>query len=140
MLKIYINEEATNSCNIPSVTTYDGDKRSSKNEVYYFGNPPKPPMSLRDYFDKKDKSEKNNKDWFVLINILSTIALILSLGGNILVNYQKRFGFIIWGVSNIFWILVNFLGNLNVPQVIMYVIYLILNIQGFIIWSKKNDS
>ena len=71
-----------------------------------------------------------------MILSLSIIALILSLVGNILVNYKKKLGFIIWISSNVFWIIVNFLGDVNYPQVIMYIVYAILNIQGYINWRK----
>ena len=75
-----------------------------------------------------------------MILTLSIIALILSLVGNILVNYKKKLGFVIWISSNVFWIIVNFMGDVNYPQVIMYIIYAILNIQGFINWSKKKEN
>ena len=73
-----------------------------------------------------------------MIFMISTLALILALTGNILVNFRKKFGFIIWTLSNIVWILVNFLGTMNIPQVIMYAVYMVLNMQGFIVWSKKD--
>ena len=72
-----------------------------------------------------------------MTEFISILALLTSLTGNILVNYQKRFGFIIWSVSNIFWIWVNFISTLNVPQVIMYFVYLLLNLQGFLVWGRK---
>ena len=74
-----------------------------------------------------------------MILTLSIIALILSLVGNILVNYKKKLGFIIWISSNVFWIIINFLGEVNYPQVIMYLIYGILNVQGYVNWSKKKE-
>ena len=72
-----------------------------------------------------------------MILTLSIIALILSLVGNILVNYKKKLGFVIWISSNVFWIIVNFLGDVNYPQVIMYIVYAILNVQGYINWRKS---
>ena len=74
-----------------------------------------------------------------MILSLSIIALILSLVGNILVNYKRKLGFIIWISSNVFWIVVNFLGDVNYPQVIMYIVYAILNVQGYINWSKSKE-
>ena len=74
-----------------------------------------------------------------MILTLSIIALILSLIGNILVNYKKKLGFIIWISSNVFWIIVNFVGEMNYPQVIMYLIYAGLNVQGYINWSRKKE-
>lgn len=72
-----------------------------------------------------------------MVTIVSVLALITSLSGNILVNYKRRIGFIIWSISNVFWIWVNFISTLNVSQVIMYLVYLLLNIQGFIVWGRK---
>ena len=72
-----------------------------------------------------------------MILALSIIALIFSLVGNILVNFKKKLGFIIWTVSNVFWIIVNFIGDMNYPQVIMYLVYAGLNVQGFVNWSKS---
>ena len=72
-----------------------------------------------------------------MILTLSIIALIFSLVGNILVNFKKKLGFIIWTVSNVFWIVVNFIGDMNYPQVIMYLVYAGLNVQGYINWSRS---
>lgn len=75
-----------------------------------------------------------------MVFTISTIALIFALTGNILVNFRKKLGFVIWTLSNILWIAVNLLGTLNIPQVIMYLVYITLNIQGFIVWSRKDKS
>ena len=75
-----------------------------------------------------------------MILTLSIIALVLSLVGNILVNYKKKLGFVIWISSNVFWIVVNFMGDVNYPQVIMYIVYAILNVQGYINWSKSEKK
>lgn len=73
----------------------------------------------------------------MLLHVLSVLSLILSLAGNILVNYKKRYGFVVWIASNISWIVVNLVGYTNWPQIIMYVVYAALNVQGFILWSRK---
>jgi nicotinamide riboside transporter PnuC len=75
-----------------------------------------------------------------MYDILSVIALVLSLTGNILINYKKRIGYIVWIASNIAWIAVNVTGQFNIPMVIMYVVYVALNVQGFVLWSRKNKS
>lgn len=74
-----------------------------------------------------------------VLTFLSILSLILSLTGNILVNYKMRYGFIVWIASNFSWIAVNLVGETNWPQIIMFVIYAGLNVQGFIIWSKKKQ-
>lgn len=76
----------------------------------------------------------------MLLHVLSVLSLILSLAGNILVNYKKRYGFVVWIASNISWIVVNLVGETNWPQVVMFVVYAGLNVQGFILWSRKKGK
>lgn len=71
-----------------------------------------------------------------MIDIVSAIATICSLYGNYLVIKKNKFGFVVWLISNILWILINFIGVLNISQVIMFVIYGILNIYGWIKWKQ----
>ena len=71
-----------------------------------------------------------------MIDIISAIATICSLYGNYLVIKKNKFGFVIWLISNILWILINFIGVLNISQVIMFVIYGILNTYGWIKWKQ----
>lgn len=73
-----------------------------------------------------------------LINILSIFGLVTALVGNVCVNYRKKSGFAIWGASNLLWIAVNLLGTPNPSQILMYLVYVGLNIHGFIMWGKKN--
>lgn len=75
-----------------------------------------------------------------VLTFLSILSLVLSLTGNILVNYKQRFGFIVWIASNFSWIAVNLVGETNWPQIIMFIIYAGLNVQGFVIWSKKKKE
>ena len=75
-----------------------------------------------------------------MVLILSIIALILSLIGNVLVNLKYKMGFIVWSVANIFWIIVNIISNLNIPQILMFITYLGLNIHGFILWNRKEKD
>ena len=71
-----------------------------------------------------------------MILILSIIGTILSLGGNIFIAKKNRIGWLIWLIGNVVWIAVNFLGNPNIPMVLMYVIYMIINIIGFMKWKE----
>lgn len=74
-----------------------------------------------------------------MLNTISNIALALSLGGNIFINYKKRIGYIIWIVGNFAWITVNFVSGFpNYQQIAMYLVYSVLNIHGFIKWGKAN--
>lgn len=74
---------------------------------------------------------------FTLIDVLSFEALLFSLSGNLLINYKRKSGFIIWIISNILWIVVNLLGKPNISQIIMFIVYMCFNVQGFINWKKK---
>ena len=71
---------------------------------------------------------------------LSILSMVLSLTGNVLVNYKKRMGFVIWTISNITWIVVNLLGETNWPQIFMFVVYAGLNTQGFVLWGGKKGQ
>lgn len=72
-----------------------------------------------------------------MIDLVSAIALILALSGNILINFKKKIGYIIWIASNIAWIVVNVIGYFNTSMVLMYMAYVVLNAMGFVQWSKK---
>lgn len=73
-----------------------------------------------------------------LIDVVSTLGLVGAIAGNILVNYQKRSGLVIWFISSMFWIAYNFLPDVtfNWQQVIMYLIYSALNVHGFWNWTR----
>lgn len=75
-----------------------------------------------------------------LLTLLSILSLVLSLTGNLMVNYKMRYGFIVWIASNFSWIAVNLVGETNWPQIIMFVIYAGLNVQGFILWSRSKKQ
>lgn len=75
-----------------------------------------------------------------IIFILSLIAMAGSITGNIFINYKRKVGFLIWTVANVIWILVNCMGELNYPQICMFSVYSILNIQGYSKWSKNNNK
>ena len=71
-----------------------------------------------------------------LVTTLSIFGLISTISGNILINYRRKIGFLVWIVGNILWILVNVFGTFNIFMVIMYVLYAALNIDGWIKWSR----
>lgn len=68
--------------------------------------------------------------------MLSIIATLLSITGNLLVNKKNRIGFIIWIFPNMFWIYIA-LNNINYSQAFLFLFYCVLNIDGFIKWGKK---
>lgn len=70
--------------------------------------------------------------------ILSILGAAFSLGGNILIMLKKRMGWFMWIFGNIAWIAVNIVGPFNLPMVIMYVVYFIINVAGYIKWKDKS--
>ena len=75
----------------------------------------------------------------MIVLILSILGSIFSLGGNILIAHKKRSGWLWWIAGNGAWIAVNFLGQMNVPMVLMYVAYGFINITGWREWRKEAD-
>ena len=51
---------------------------------------------------------------------------------------KKRMGWLMWILGNIAWIAVNIIGTFNLPMVIMYIVYFIINVAGFIKWKDKS--
>ena len=75
-------------------------------------------------------------NWFTAVNIVSLIAFALAMCGNILVNKQKKAGFVVWVIANSVWIVVNFMGVPNPFQVAMFVAYCGFNVHGWLNWRK----
>ncbi len=73
-----------------------------------------------------------------MVMILSILGAAFSLGGNILIILKKRMGWLAWIFGNIAWIAVNVVGPFNLPMVIMYTVYFIINLVGFIKWKDKS--
>ena len=74
-----------------------------------------------------------------MILALSILGSVFSLGGNVLIARKRRSGWLWWIAGNITWILVNFLGEMNVPMVVMYAAYFIINITGYKQWRREAD-
>lgn len=71
-----------------------------------------------------------------MIDIISIVATSLSLLGNYLVIYKKVLGFPVWILSNILWIVVNFLGIPNISQIFMFLVYIATSVYGWYKWIK----
>ena len=74
-----------------------------------------------------------------MVLFLSVVGAVLSLGGNILIARKKCSGWLWWIGGNVAWIAVNFLGQMNVPMVLMYVAYFIINVTGYREWRREAD-
>lgn len=76
-----------------------------------------------------------------MYTLLSVVALLLSLAGNLLVNLKHKSGFVIWSLSNIAWIAVNITGvQKNMPQIVMFLVYIVLNVHGYLMWRTNSSK
>lgn len=75
------------------------------------------------------------------MRIVSTIALMLSVAGNVFLNKKKvKIGYSVWIVSNLLWVIVGLTAtDRNIPQILMYVLYTILNIHGIYNWCNHSS-
>lgn len=72
-----------------------------------------------------------------MITLLSNIALVLSLGGNILLAKQNKLVFPVWIVANLLWIVINIISIHNTAQIVMYAVYVGTSAYSWYSWSKK---
>lgn len=75
-----------------------------------------------------------------MVTIISNIALVLSLAGQVLVAKKSKLAFPLWILSNLCWIIINVISYFNVQQVIMYVIYSIINAYSWYSWIKEEKK
>ena len=77
-----------------------------------------------------------------LIAVVSVLAMVLSLFGNLLMAKKNMLVFPVWITANILWIVVNIISTFNVPMVIMYCVYILMQLYSWREWKKdkKGDS
>lgn len=64
------------------------------------------------------------------------IITLASIVGTVANSFKKRWCFIVWGVTNTFWIFYNIVFK-NYAQALLYAFNLIMAIVGFIKWRDK---
>jgi len=69
--------------------------------------------------------------------MLELTATILSLIGNFLVARKNHFGFYIWILSNVVWIVFD-MQHKMFSQMTMFIVYTALNIYGLYHWRKES--
>lgn len=75
-----------------------------------------------------------------MIQILSTIATVLSVGGNFLLAKQIKWVFPIWIVANVMWIGIILATSVNLPQLAMYAIYTGTSVWSWLSWNNKEKQ
>lgn len=74
-----------------------------------------------------------------MIVILTWICSIISLLGTILNSNMNKYGNFIWIFTNMFWLVYDFYIGAY-AQSLLYFIYLLLAIYGFIKWTMKEKN
>lgn len=74
-----------------------------------------------------------------MIVILTWIFSIISLLGTILNSNMNKYGNFIWIFTNMFWLIYDFSIGAY-AQSLLYFIYFLLAIYGFIKWSMKEKN
>ena len=71
--------------------------------------------------------------------IMSWIATICSVSGNLLVVYKRVEGMWIWTIGGFIWVVYAVIKR-DYAQLTMFLVYCVLNIWGVIKWGKKGVS
>ena len=74
------------------------------------------------------------------VGIVSFVALALSLSGSALINFRRTAGFFVWIASNVAWIAVNLMGTPNWSQIAMFVVYMAMNVHGWVSWGRNETE
>lgn len=75
-----------------------------------------------------------------MITLLSILAALFSVFGNILIIFKKRIAFAIWGIGNVLWVWESIVDSLNIPLIAMNVIYFGINAAAFYEWRENKDA
>lgn len=70
-----------------------------------------------------------------LVEILTYVMMVIALVGSYLNAKQRREGFLLWMITNGFWIIHN-LAVSEIAQAILYAANMVIAIMGFINWKK----
>ncbi len=76
---------------------------------------------------------------FLKYYTLDWLAMALSLLAVYLLGNKNNYGFISFSIANILWIILGFLFMNSLGIGIGNIVFLIMNIRGYISWNKKNN-
>lgn len=72
-------------------------------------------------------------------NILNTLMSIVALIGTVWNAQRDKYGFLFWIISNLYMV-IRFAYIKEYPQMVLFFIYFILAVYGFINWIKKEQK
>lgn len=71
-----------------------------------------------------------------MLQLIAYVVTAASVIGTVVNSFGKRWCFIIWGITNTFWIAYNAAFG-SYAQALLYAFNLVMAIIGFIRWGKK---
>ena len=77
---------------------------------------------------------------FLKYYTLDWVATALSLWAVYLLGNKNKLGFISFSMANVLWIFLGFFLMNSLGIGIGNIVFLIMNIRGFISWNKKNNN
>ncbi len=77
---------------------------------------------------------------FLKYYTLDWLAMVLSLLAVYLLGNQNKYGFLSFSLANVTWIFLGFAFMNSLGIAIGNIVFLIMNIRGFISWNKKNKK
>ena len=85
-------------------------------------------------------NKPTNMELFLKYYTLDWLAMALSLVAVYLLGNKNKYGFISFSMANTLWIFLGFFLMNSLGIGIGNIIFLIMNIRGFISWNKKPDT
>ena len=74
------------------------------------------------------------------VTVVSFIAMLCSFGGNGLINFKRKSGYVVWIVSNVLWVAVNLMSQPNACQIAMFIGYAAFNVHGWLKWTAEEKK
>lgn len=74
-----------------------------------------------------------------IVSIISWLASIGSIGGQLLTMNKKTIGWAVWSTSAVFWIITSVV-TANWSQLPMWIFWLVTDIIAWIKWTRDDNS
>ena len=75
-----------------------------------------------------------------MIEMVSVLGMLFSVAGNLLLAKKSSLGFWCFLAGNLMWILYSILFSFNLPMVIQYLIFSVINVYGIYEYGKGSKK
>ena len=76
---------------------------------------------------------------FMSFEIITWVISGMALTGTILNSNRNKYGFILWFITNLFWVIVDFRAGLYAQSALFFA-YTLLAVSGLVTWTKKEKK